>query len=355
MTFKIVLIFLLITAQNTWGQMSSDSSRGQSIASDSALEKNKFEPLLKDMMEAMVMSCQENINNDCATSEKVKSLVKNTCENQESNEVKDLCYLVAFKILSSVVDDPNSDARSLYKIYYEKQQSILAKNQIKQVEEDGIRRSEEEAKKKENTVKAIANKKRNEKDNDFFTGISVIVLSFFILFTPVGSILIAIYPPRFILAKGTLGRVGSMETLTSSKTQYNEFTKRIETSVSISRTISLIKIGDQTFTNVEVKDRSIFDVLQPGNETALIFDRNTLVFASDLDEEIQSAQYNSYVWIYYVITFLILVLCILISFSEAREILVTISILFLGSSIVNYYQIKKQDAFNERYAEITTI
>lgn len=186
---------------------------------------------------------------------------------------------------------------------------------------------------------------------------AVFIFNLAIIYAPLGAIIISIYPPEITTSKGRLVRVGGMEITSETSQDYNPVTRSYSTSTSVSRTISLIRIGDQTYTNVPVSDGAIFDIIQPGNQTALIFNRGDLVFAADLDEKTASGRYNFDHWSFYFFAILfcsILYLIVIIGFFPNHRLsaIGVFSAPLIASSIAIAYQKRKQLEFDRSYNEI---
>jgi hypothetical protein len=125
---QLLLIFLSLVFFNASAQMGGGgSSRGQSIPSDSSSGKNNIELMQQEMMGAIVITCQENLNKECAINETVKSIVNTACGKEKSREEKDGCFTIAEQILSGLLNNISSQERQIYQKIYNQQPHIVEK------------------------------------------------------------------------------------------------------------------------------------------------------------------------------------------------------------------------------------
>ena len=394
-----MLIFLSLVFFNASAQMGGGgSSRGQSIPSDSSSGKNNIELMQQEMMGAIVITCQENINKDCAINEKVKSIVNSNCGKEKSKEAKDGCFTIAEQILSSLVNNPNSQENQIYKKIYNEQPHIVEKIK-KQKEEEEIKNAlikKEQDEKDEENKRALIKKQQEEIENSklaasetrqstgssqdsyqamrntiagatsssnnektFIDKLTTVLISLSVYAAGMflaykGKWLTSGGSPTFSLKMGFLHRVGNMET--SRQRVYNSVTQKYD--VETSRTISLIKIGDETLTNIKIDsaDRAIFDILQPGNNAAVIlmkipFMEECLVYANDIDDRIESKRYDVGIIYWNAAVLISLVIGIFIFFNSPEGSLV-FSFVFIFICFFTSWMKNAQQDFDKTYDEL---
>ena len=163
----LILILFSFLLQSASAQIGGPFNSGQSIPGGSSSGKNNIELKQQEMIGAIVITCQENINKDCAINEKVKSIVNTACAKAKSREEKDGCFTIAEQILSSLVNNPNSQENQIYKKIYNEQPHIVEKIK-KQKEEEEIKNAlikKEQDEKDEENKKALIKKQQEEIEN----------------------------------------------------------------------------------------------------------------------------------------------------------------------------------------------
>jgi hypothetical protein len=396
---QLLLIILFLVIFNASAQMGGGgSSRGQSIPSDSGSGKNNIELMQQEMMGAIVITCQENINKDCAINEKVKSIVNSACGKEKSKELKDGCFTIAEQILSSLVNNPNSQESQIYKKIYNEQPHIIEKIKKQNDEEESKRAliKKDQDEKDEENKRALIKKQQEEIENSklavsetgqstgsskdryqanrdtiagatssskyektFIDKLMTVLISLCLYAAGMylaykGRWLTSGSSSTFSIKTGFLHRVGAMET--SRKRVYNSITEKYD--VETSRTISLIKIGDETLTNIDIggADRAIFDILQPGNNAAIIlmkmlFTDECIVYAVDIDEKIESERrnYNITFWNAAVLISLVIGMFMFLNSAEASLIF---SFVFIFICLFSSWAKNGQQNFDRTYEEL---
>jgi hypothetical protein len=165
MIYKYLTLFLLsLVLQSTSAQIGRPSNSSQAIANNSTSGKNSIEQMQEEMIEAIVVTCQENINKDCAINDKVKSVVNSSCAKEKTKEAKDGCFTIAESILSSLLNNTSSQERQIYQKIYNQQPHVIEKiKQQKEQEGNRIALIEKEQEEKiEENKRALIKKQQEE-------------------------------------------------------------------------------------------------------------------------------------------------------------------------------------------------
>jgi hypothetical protein len=381
---KIYLSILMILtfSFNATGQTSGAWSNNQQSSTDisgrsnlNSPDKNNIELMQTQLIQSIAKSCQENISLDCAINEATKDIVNKACYKEKNAEERSGCYTISNQILNKLINDETSEERKLYKLFFNKQPQIIEiANQRKAEEEEARQKADllknSELQNKNNDEKLI-NERAIKVESNYETQRNIeneigddelllimgllYIISFILAFTKIGMLITAIFSPSFSLKTGILHRIGNMETVRSK--EFNTVTQKYD--INTNRSISLIKIGNETLTNIPIEsgDRSIFDIIQEGNNTALIlmkmpFGNNRLVYGADIDEQTESKPLDQGI-IYWTSSVLILLtIGILSYFFYSNVVYVLISIIVLFVSFFAAWSKNIQSRFNKKYDEL---